>query len=63
MPALRVQILIIIIIIVISNLLQILQVVDASQALFKFSAAVQEEQAALLDAHDNGAAPSDVPIY
>jgi hypothetical protein len=39
------------------------EVVDASQALFKFSAAVQEEQAALLDAHDNGAAPSDVPIY
>jgi len=39
------------------------EVVDASQALFKFSAAVQEEQAALLDALDNGVAPSDVPIY
>merc|ERR1719247_1188228 len=32
------------------------EVVDASKALFKFSVAVQEEQAALLDAHDNGVA-------
>jgi len=39
------------------------EVVDASQALFKFSVAVQEEQAALLDAQDNGVMSSDVPIY
>jgi hypothetical protein len=39
------------------------EVVDPSQALLDFSMVVQEEQAALLDAHDSSIPPSDVPIY